>query len=456
MSEVMNTYTRRRHSPRGQHNIEGQRNSYQAHCGVVPGRREEGVDQPFPNKPVSHRRRLNPGKQDLLDLHDFEKITITKQPIGHLSPQENHLNGTGKITRSQHTRKDSLRQLSGELQMTRAIHAKELMLQEKLWSVEEKIRQKIQRDAATCDDQRSGEQRNNRGQAERGNIQTKTRLSEQQRREPLRREMMMQKRGQVDDKQFRRTQDQMSEDRMRFTHEEERAKWKIREIEVAQSQRKGPRGTQQIAVHGQEVSGEFYKSRGDNMREHTRRKGGEEKDNGIWRETGGKSRDGTVKAKEREQNTTSTGDKGWTRERKCKEMYISDDEQDMPQMSQQRTSHKAVTENHRGAGRKVSGGPLLPPVSRPSRSSRPEQGELRQEDSTDTGLQLLPCRICNRKFASERLQKHLQICKKVKQSHRQVFNSYVNRTKGSAIEEFYKTHSKSPEVLKKKNSRQSR
>ncbi|XP_042356716.1 zinc finger C2HC domain-containing protein 1B-like [Plectropomus leopardus] len=87
-----------------------------------------------------------------------------------------------------------------------------------------------------------------------------------------------------------------------------------------------------------------------------------------------------------------------------------------------------------------------------------EQEELRQDGDRDAGLQLLPCRVCNRKFSSERLQKHVQICKKVKQSHRTVFNSYVHRTKGSAIEEFWKTHSrpKSPEVLKKKNQRQNR
>ncbi|XP_054469240.1 zinc finger C2HC domain-containing protein 1C-like [Anoplopoma fimbria] len=156
--------------------------------------------------------------------------------------------------------------------MARAIHAKELMLQEKLWSVEEKIRQKIQRDTAARGDQKSEEQRHKRGQAERGNTQTQNRLSEQQRREPLR-------------------------------------------------------------------------------------------------------------------------------------------------------------------GREMK--------------SRPE--EPRQEDSTDSSLQLRPCKICNRKFASERLHKHVQVCEKVNQSHREVFNTYRNRTKGSAIEEFWKTHSKSPEVLKKNN-----
>ncbi|XP_078134259.1 uncharacterized protein LOC144535596 [Sander vitreus] len=418
--------------------------------------RADGVDRPFPNKPVSHRRPPNPRKQDSLDLYDFEKITITKQPRGLLLPPEYHSNGTRKTTASRHSRKDSHPLPSGELQMARAIHAKELMLQEKLWSVEDKIRRKIQRDAAASEYQRSEEQRHNRGQAERGNAQTLTRLAEQKKREPERKtEMMMQERRQEDVKQLMNRQNQRNEDRISNTHEEERARWKIRDKEDAQSSqahRKGYKGTHQITAHVQKVSGELNISR-ENVNEHTRRrrKGGEEKDNGVWGETGVKSQDGRQKAKEREPNTTSMTDKGSTRERKhrertYKEVYGLDDERDMPQINQQKTSYKVATENHRSAGL------LLPPVSHPSHSSRPEQEELRQEVSTGTGLQLLPCRICDRKFASERLQKHMQICKKVKQSHRQVFNSYVNRTKGSAIEQFWKTHSKSPEVLK--NQRQ--
>lgn len=303
--------------------------------------------------------------------------------------------------------------------MAKAIHAKELILQEKLWRVEEKIRQKIQRDSvdvAAGDDQKSEEERHDRGKA-----QTKTRLSEQQRREPVRsRDMIMQERRQLDIKQLRKRQDPISEDRMRNTHEEQRARRKIRETEVAQMQRKERKVTGEITVHEQEVSEELNKSRWENVKE-----------------TGVKSQ----------------SDKVWTREKKyrertSKEMYSSDDERDMPQMSQQKSSHRAATENHRGAGRKLSGEPLLPPLSSPSHSSRREEEELRLIDSTDTGLQLLPCRICNRKFASERLEKHGQICKKVKKSHRQVFNSYIHRTKGSANEEFLKTHSraKTPEV----------
>ncbi|XP_051240723.1 cilia- and flagella-associated protein 251-like [Dicentrarchus labrax] len=423
----------------------------QAQHGVVPGRRADEVDQPFPNKPVSHRRPLNTRRQDTLDLNDFEKINITKEPKGSLSHQLHPSNV--ETTASQHPRKDPLRLPRGELQMAKAIYAKELMLQEKLWRVEEKIRQKIQTDYG--DVQKSEEERHSRGQAP-----TKTRMSELQRREPMRnREMIKQEKRQEDVKQLRKRQDQRNEDRMRNTHEEEGVRLARREPEVAQSpqsQRKGRKGTDEIIVRGEEVSGELNKSRWENVKERTRIKAEDEKDNSIW---------GGVKAEKQikpENNTTSMGDKVWTREKKymertCKEIYGSDEEEDLPQTSQQKTSHRAATENHRGEGRNLSEEPLLPPFSSPSLSSRPEQGELDLKDSTYDGLQLLPCRTCNRKFAHKRLETHVQICKKVKQSHRQVFNSYVNRTKGSAMEEFLKTHSRSktPEVLKKKDRRQS-
>ncbi|XP_031703846.1 zinc finger C2HC domain-containing protein 1C [Anarrhichthys ocellatus] len=436
----MSTYTGRRHSDQGQPNTAGKRNAdvyTEAQHGVVPGRRADAVNQPFPNKPVSHRRSLQPTKQDAFVPYDLEKNTITKQPRGHSLTLEHHSNGTGKTNEYQDPRTDSGgRQPSGELQMARAIHAKELVLQEKLWRVEEKIRQKIQRDTAALDDQKSEEQRHNREQAERGNYQRESRLSEQQRREPVRRrEVKVQESQEEDVKQHMKTQD-----------EEERARGERREIE---SHKKGHKATHQITVPEQEVSGELNKPRWEKVKEHTGRKERDEKNNGIWEDTGVKSQGGTVKAKERHQNTASVGDTGWKREEKYRERTCeetSDDEQDMPQMSQQKASHEAATK-----GRNPSGGPRLPPLSHPSHSSRPD---LRQEESTDTRHQLLLCKVCNRKFAGERLQKHVQICEKVKQSKRGVFNTYLHRTKGSALEEFLKTNSGGPEVLKKNNQRQ--
>ncbi|XP_070834665.1 golgin subfamily A member 6-like protein 6 [Chaetodon trifascialis] len=328
--------------------------------------------------------------------------------------------------------------------MAREIHAKELMLQKKLCRVEEKIRQRIQEDSVdtTAGDDKECEERPNRGQAERGKTQTKTRLSEWQRSESVRSGEIMQEIRQEDVKQLRKKQDQRNEHRMRNIHEEERARWKGRKIKVAQGhqlQRKGCNGTHEVIVHGQEVSGDLNKSRWKNVKEHTRRKGEGEKDNGMWRET-------DVKAKEREQNTTSVGKKDWTREKKFKErtykeMCSANNERDMPQRSQQKTSHRAATENHTGAGKKQSVEPLLPPVSSSSHSSRPEQGEDSPIGNTYDDLQPLPCRICNRKFVSKRLEVHVQICAKAKQSH-QVFNSYAKRIKGTQLEEYLKNHSR--------------
>uniref|UniRef100_A0A673XKY2 Zinc finger C2HC domain-containing protein 1C-like n=1 Tax=Salmo trutta TaxID=8032 RepID=A0A673XKY2_SALTR len=64
--------------------------------------------------------------------------------------------------------------------------------------------------------------------------------------------------------------------------------------------------------------------------------------------------------------------------------------------------------------------------------------------------ELIPCTICHRKFAAERLEKHLQVCERMQHSSRKVFDSSKYRAKGTDLEEFMKTNSrsKSPEVRK--------
>lgn len=458
----MSIYTKRRCSPQRQYDIAGQRRGdvgNQAQYVNVPGMRAEGVDWPFPSKPVSHRRLLNPVTQDSHHLYDFEKVIISKQTRGHLLPQEHNSSGIIESPGPHHPRKDLLKLPSGEMQMARAIHAKELMLQEKLCRVEEKIRQKLQRDSdgtAAGDDQKSEEESHNRGQAARGKTHTKTRLSEHHRRESVKsRQDLMQERRQEDAKQLRKKQSQRDEDRIRNTHEEWWGRWKNREMEFVESPQvimKGNDGTHDIKLNKQKIGGELKKSRWQNVKEHTKIQGNE-KDHYNGREASVRSRDGLEKPKERELHKASIGNIGWMREsqyreRTFQEMYGSDNEQDMPQLSQRKTAHRLATENHRGAEGQIFEESSLPPVSNSSYSNRATKGELGLIDTTDARFHLLLCRICNRKFASGRLEKHVQICKKVNQSHRKVFNSYINRTKGSAIEEFWKTHSrsKSPEV----------
>lgn len=382
----MNTH-RRRDTPQGHHNFAGERRG-------VPNRKADAVNHPFPNKPVSHRRpsRL----QVSLDLDDFENITVSTQPVAPLLPQEHHSHDITETT----VASLSDRLPSEELQMTRAIHAKQLMLQEKLLKVELKIRQKLQRasaDYAGGNEKTSREEGHNRGRAQVREAQTNTRMSELQFRELARgTDKVMEDRRYDDFKQVRLKQDQRTADRMRTTKEEQQD-----DSETIQPNRKGNKGTYKVISSKQEVSGELNKSRWHNVKEHTRGKRGDGTDCG----TGGE----------------------------IEKIKYSD----VPQVNLQKTPY---TGNHRGAGGNQLWDSTLP--SRPSQWSGPQQGELVLMESTEVSLQLFPCKVCNRKFASERLEKHVRICEKANFSCRQVFNSYANRIKGSQIEQFLKTHQK--------------
>ncbi|XP_037342939.2 uncharacterized protein LOC119227862 [Pungitius pungitius] len=414
----MSSYTGRRQSPQRGHNSAGKINgNVYTQAQPEPGGRAEGLNGPFPIKPVYHKRSVQPSKQDIFKPYDLEKTAMTKQPRDPSSAQEQLTNGKETNGSRDPRNRSDCRTPSGELQMDRAIHAGKLMLQDKLWILAEKMRQKKQRDAAALDDLKSEEPRHSRGQAERGNPQTRSRLPEQQRRGPAhRRETKGQGRGQEN---FEHVETQGQEEGARGTG---------REMAVAESREKA---THQITVPEQEVSGKLSKPRWEKVRREE-----DEEKNGIWGETRVKLHNGTVKAKERYQSAASAGDEGREgekkyRERTCEEKRVSDTDRYTPQTSQQKASHEAAT-----GGRKPSGGPSRPPASHPVGLSGPEPDQNRNEDS---GLQLFPCKICKRKFAGDRLQKHVQICEKVKRSPRRVFNSHLHRIKGSDVEKFLKT-----------------
>lgn len=336
-----------------QYNTAGKRhgNVYShAQHGVMSKRKADAADDPpFPTKPVIHR----PLRMQV--LRDFEKMTISTQP-GY--PQFSY------------AKEDSHRLPGSDLQMTREIHGKKLMLQEKLWKVGEQIRQKIQRDRAAGDDQKTREDR------------------------PVRkRDMLMQDRGQIDFKQLKKKQEQQTEDDVSTIHEE----------------------THLTTFKEQEVNVELNPSRWHNVKEHGRRKREHEMDDAIWREA--------EKTKHNKQNKGSVRDRGQRQEkiygeRAHLETDCSVNEQDTPL--------KMATEHNRGK--------LL--------ESRPQQAEFELVDLTDVSIQSLPCKICNRTFVRERLERHVQICKKL-QSRRPVYNSYAHRTKGSDLAEFLKTHTRS-------------
>lgn len=367
----MSTVTGRRLSPQRQRDIKGERKAgtQSKAQSEAPGRKAPGDDCPFPNKPVSHRRLFNSGTHQSTGLYTSEKIT--QQPRDHDVGQKHCPNGIRDTAGSQHGTKK-------EIQLTKAIHEKQLRLQEKLWQVEEKVKQKLAEAAGKNDEGKRGERRQS---------------------------------GETKEAQIRQS-------RSADIHQERK---QVETIKTLQRQRKpeAVKGLQSNEnrnneSYEQKVSRDADKSRWEKVTEESRHN----RDDGDRKEEGLTSRGGT--AKQKGQTTGGVGLSGREKER----MY--DD-----RVTKEMADHEASWES------------TVPQDFVPS-----HEEELEFLQDADVNIERIPCKICNRKFVGERLEKHLQICKKAKQSQRQVFNSYLNRTRGSALEEFLKTHSrcKTPEV----------
>ncbi|XP_018429838.1 PREDICTED: zinc finger C2HC domain-containing protein 1C [Nanorana parkeri] len=60
----------------------------------------------------------------------------------------------------------------------------------------------------------------------------------------------------------------------------------------------------------------------------------------------------------------------------------------------------------------------------------------------DNGEDLVPCQLCGRSFMVHRLEKHTQVCQKMMNSKRKVFDSSKARAKGTDLEQFLHTKGK--------------
>ncbi|XP_026879520.2 zinc finger C2HC domain-containing protein 1C [Electrophorus electricus] len=97
--------------------------------------------------------------------------------------------------------------------------------------------------------------------------------------------------------------------------------------------------------------------------------------------------------------------------------------------------------------------PCFPQLSQKVKSL--QQVEFSPENSFSVNIRLIPCNICHRQFKEDRLDKHSSVCEKIHQSKRKTFDSSKYRAKGTDLENFMKTNDqcKTPE-LKKNNWRQ--
>ncbi|XP_039259996.2 uncharacterized protein LOC120336395 [Styela clava] len=86
----------------------------------------------------------------------------------------------------------------------------------------------------------------------------------------------------------------------------------------------------------------------------------------------------------------------------------------------------------------VSRPPISPPLITTKKSPRNTVATYsqRQPDEENVAIHTVPCKICGRKFADDRLAKHLNVCKKSKNKKRKVFDMTKARTQGTEIEKY--------------------
>lgn len=83
------------------------------------------------------------------------------------------------------------------------------------------------------------------------------------------------------------------------------------------------------------------------------------------------------------------------------------------------------------------------PERNPSqRGKHLQQVELSPEKNRDAPHQLIPCNVCHRCFARDRLETHMRVCER-KQPQRKIFDMSRYRAKGTDLEEFMKTNGRS-------------
>lgn len=386
-----------------------------AQCNAIKKAGE--VDQPFPIKPVSLNRL--PRTQDRPGLQQFEKTTLSSQPRGCMMPLGYPSGGIRETPASFHSQKLSQKRQSEELQMTRAIQEKELLLQEKLWRLGEKIRQTIQSssaDTAAGKKPKNGNERQYSGQDEWEEVHTKGRLSEYQ-RTPLRRRDVLDVESLHEDlMQLRIKQGQSTEDRILDKQVLQQARWD----------------------HSEHTNSVHSNLKLEKLNEPFRRKGEVEKDIATRKET---------EARYRELNDATVG--AWTREKKYKERTQRDnDALDNQQNMSQKGLQRLATENQKHTRENQPNESTLPLLAGSFRRSQQQQAGPSITNTNGGSFQLLPCQFCHRSFKSDALEKHVQICAKVYQKRRPVFNSSAQRCKGTQVEEYFKTHkrTKSPEV----------
>ncbi len=73
------------------------------------------------------------------------------------------------------------------------------------------------------------------------------------------------------------------------------------------------------------------------------------------------------------------------------------------------------------------------------------EAAMQDPDAENVQISMAQCSICGRKFAADRLQKHMKVCKTASQKKRKVFDPVKMRTEGMEHEKYAKDSQRKPE-----------
>ncbi|KTF88568.1 hypothetical protein cypCar_00030131 [Cyprinus carpio] len=383
------------------------------HSEYVPSRRAS--DNIFPLKPVLHKRAYSLSNVTKPEHHERLSSCLTNRHQQKVVRKPDALNSDYVTGRTNQTKSDVDREQRLEKQtwLSKEIHSKEMMLQEKIFKAEETLRrvQKERKDRAKRDER------------------------EKRYSEKLKEDNRFCSNGYGD----------WDEERDRYHREfrDDMERWEEWERGINGSQLER---SKESAKWGQPLMLEMAKAHKlEEMSE--------------WDEY-------EHTAKHRSREMSSGRNMGWDnvrRRRATQNLYEDEDHCDVrnPNLSdsvrRDRSDLKCERrENKDGLYRLASKlmKEAVPETNPRQRGPRLQQVELSLEEDPDAAHQLIPCDVCHRCFARDRLETHMRVCEN-KRPQRKIFDMSQYRAKGTDLEEFMKTNSRSktPE-LKKNNWRQ--
>uniref|UniRef100_A0A8C1U2J2 C2HC/C3H-type domain-containing protein n=1 Tax=Cyprinus carpio TaxID=7962 RepID=A0A8C1U2J2_CYPCA len=397
--------TRERQQPR-QHpdNIHRKKHMHlEERSGYVPSRRAS--DNIFPLKPVLHKRAYSLSNVTKPERHERLSSCSTNRHQQKVVRKLDALNSDYVTGRTNQRKSDVDREQRLEKQtwLSKHVHSEEVMLQEKISKVEEALRrvQKERKDRAKRDER------------------------DKRYSEKLKEDNRFCSNGYGDwDEETDRCHREFRDDMERWEE------WE-RGINGGQGERRRPLTLEMIKAHKLEEMREWDEY------EHT-----------------AKHRSREMSTGRRERNM------GWDNVGRRRETQNHSEDVRKPNLSdsvRRDRSHlqHERRENKDGLYRLTSKlmKEAVPERNARRRGPRLQQVELSLEEDPHAAHQLIPCDVCYRCFARDRLETHMRVCEN-KRPQRKIFDMSQCRARGTDLEEFMKTNGRSKTPPKKNNWRQ--